>query len=732
MDEKEHQGEAGPDRESLSFLFVIDIGPGLAYLLKPPEEGHGAGPHFVSAVYRVREVLIKEWGVKLPPFLIRENRSLPQGAYRFSLFNREIVTRSIPPGKTMIISGAGKAGGSSGPGSFDPIYSLPCVWVETDELGRYSRKESYSASTGEVILEHLEAVLRSNAAQFITSEAVKERLELLRRVEPELVRETLEKLTFTGLVSLMKNLVPEGIPFTELEGVIRTLASREFADTDPDLAGESLRQILKNNLHSFLFRDSLMLFVTLDWPVQLYLYARAGEDRQMPDRDPVASAIVKELAGMHLYFQSKSFRLGVICCSPVRLIVRRLLERNLPGIAVLKPEEMEPSREIMIIKKIRNRSLKATLTWAWFWLSAPPGKRREFKRAMDLMKTFLKKIKESSSLPSLPGPLGTTMPGKTQKLPPPPMPGRNLPAPPMITARQKAAMHLTRSSDDYVKSVFALLGRREYMSLAAEMANLPGGEANIDDYVIKNVLGEPLNWSNPSSMMAFVKKAFPVGEDRIKLPALQKIAVILSSLPPRLAEKMYHLILSGISSEDLEGLTLNISRKQLFTLHEIRRWVVDDFLWFVKGSYQPGVLYSSAHWMGELQRIANNSPHKLSLTLRELWLEQGSLQQRFDLFVRENPPHAARWIRQYVTSKQESDTNLLLPEKAYILIHLLPGELSAQIMKRLGKSWRRIFSLLPRPATGFNPEEAGLVITQFLSHYYSTYEKGRLSGISMQ
>ncbi len=726
MEENELKGTTGFEGEKAPYLFVIEVGSDLVYLLKTRQNDRY--PHqvaFIPSVHQIREDLMREWGLRLPAFLIRENRNIEPDSYRFLLFDREIVSRTVPPGKTLVITSRDQLMRYSENIEADPIFSRPCIWVESHNLNHFKEKRTYSASTGEVILDHIESVLRTHAHQFITGEMVQEKLDLIGRTEPEKVEITLQKHSFEGLVSIMKNLVPEGIPFTQLEGVIRTLAQSDSITPDPDTAAEKVRKALRNNINNFVFSHSLPMFVSLDHKIELYLYSRADTHHRVNPKDPVATKVLQELVNLYLYFQGKGFRLGVICSAPTRLVMRRILEKILPGVMVLKSEEMDSSRDVMIIKKIRDASPGFIARWFWAWLTLPASRRKRFSESIANLEAFLKKSREKPGSHIItPG----KKPRKTVRIyNSSSSRGLNLPAPITITPRQKAAMYLTVNDDQFISAVFSLLSRREIFAMGTDMAGLPRDTAVLGRQLFEDVIRQPGSWSDPKNMATFIHKNLNISEEPIKLSPLQKIAIILSSLKPGDAEKMYHLILSGISSKDLDGLSTNISRRQLLSLLEIRRWVVDDFLWFLKGSYWPGVLYSPSHWSAQLQQLANKSPQKCAAALRELWLNPGVLQQRFDKFVGTDNNYAAYWIRRYVTSAGAGDSQYshLLPEKAFILTQILPGELSLGIRERLGPAWKRIFRLVPRKLYQVDPAEAGEVITQYLSYYYSTFGKSR-------
>lgn len=726
MREEQSENTVEQPGELFPFVFIVEIGSSLAYLLKKPDT-----PAFVPAVNQVRDDLSREWGIKLPPFLIRENREMDPDSYRFILYDKEILSRRTHPGKTMIMSSRDRLARIPGQLDSDPIYSRPCVWLEPDESIVYAGTEPYSASTGEVIVEHLQAVLRSNAAEFITSEVVREKLSVLHSFEPALVKKILGRLTLPGLVSILKNLVPEGIPLTEMGEIIRSLAEADFSEADPDLAAENLRNMLKNYIHNYAFRDRLLLFAVPDSRIQLWLYNRAGRNNRIPDNDPVAEFLVKELTSLHLSFQGKGFRLGVICSAPVRLALRRILERRLPDVVVLKPDEIDSDKEIMVVRKIRCKGLRLWLSWNWFWMTATPERKERFKEEMEYFLDFLKEHKKDNCRQAppraLPAPnlaLDFYSPKKVNLLA-----DNTLPMPITLSRRQKAAIILLGCQDGFLKEVFGNLNTREIINVAMEMANLPVESTGLIRDVVADASERSEFSLQPTSIANYIRASFPKDEFKLNLSPLQKMAVLISSLSHGTAEEMYKRVLADMSGGELEGLAASTGKNQILSLHETRNIIMDEFFWYLKGRFQPNTLFTSKYWMGELQRIAVRSPRRFVVATKELWLTSGLIQARFERFVNDSLPNASFWIRRFIAKKNDEEPIMRLAEKALIITQLLPGELSQEMTNRLGGIWKKIFQNVPRPTEGPDPVQSGTVLSQFLSHYYSSYDNVRSSRV---
>jgi hypothetical protein len=698
------------------YVFIIEIGTRLKYLV----EG-GAGSRFVSGVNRIRRTLEKEWGFELPIIFIKENLLINERTYRFLFREQEWVKRKVYPGKTLIIASAERLSEIPGKMDADPIYSKPCVWTETGDSITLQATEPYTASIDSLILEHLEITLRSNTGSFITKELISRIVTDINMTDPGTVHDVLSRMNLGGLLSIMQNLVSEGIPLTSLYDVMQALTQIDAPlDENTDAITETLRKIFRDQIHNHAFSDKLLLFTMPDARLQLWIYNRSKKGR-IDEKDPVIKNMISDLVNLYISFQGKGFRLGVICASPVRLTLRRLLEKHLPDVIVLKPEEIDPEKDIMVIKKLDARGVKIQLNWSWFWAFAPSKEKDAFQASLKSLfevlerrnnKIILKKAqmeiageKELKMKKSTDNYVSMNLPAETNNHSP----------------KQKIAIYLHNCPQSYIKRVFQTLSLREISVIAREMLRIPPSSTASKADILESINELRGRWDDPIAVAQYLSDILEDEGHPINLSPLQKLAVLISTLSPGAAERVYSKVIKDLSRNDLEDMALDTSDYKVASSLELRVTIVEDFMWFYKGSYQPSAPLSASHWVGDLQRISIRSPRKASLAIRDLWLEGIGLLERFDHFVFNDPNYASLWMKRYITSKIDNTSNITIIEKAVILLQLLPPELSESVIKRLDKTWQKILLCLPSDLA-VDSETTGRILYQFLSHYYSVYD----------
>jgi flagellar motor switch protein FliG len=695
MKEEHFENRIEGDKTNLPSSIIIEVGSDLAYLLN----GNG-GVTFTNAVSELRSVLMKEWGIQLPPFDVVENTAIEQSVYRILMFDKEQVKRKVSPGKTLIITDEEKLARFVGLIDSDPIYSRPCVWVEPRESPEYYQSEPYIASVDKVILEHLESMVRANVRNFVTADMVKNQLEPLYLIDPEKVRETLRKISFTNLVTIMKNLVSEGIPLTKMDGIIRTISTTNFRNDDPDSIAEILRNLLKDSIRDYVFKDPLLLFVIPDSRMQLWFFNRSRSKQEPSDNDPISRHLIKELTNLYLAFHQRGFRLGVICCSSVRLQIRRILEKHLPNVVVLKPEEIQQGQTVKVIKKVKYTGLMLKSSWVWFWLTAQKWRKNKFKEDLRNFYEFIARHTGITPENQKPAKIKVQQPTILRK----PEDLLNIKSQNysdgisglrIYSGLQKSATALFNCEENFLRDIFEKLTRKEINHISEEIGNLSSYPPDFKNF-LHDTNCYKLSNSEAEEMINAIKSSTTKEPNILNFTPLQKLAVFLSALPSGTSEKMYGQILSEMSKPELEGLTKTSQSKQVISLQKSRCKIIENFMWYTKGSYTSCVPLSETHWQGNLQNIALRSPRKIASALNDIWLSNRILPERFDRFAFQNPNLTSFWIRRYISSNHEINVHLNRMEKAYILFQLIPDELAENIINGLDNTWSRIFKNLPR------------------------------------
>jgi len=199
------------------------------------------------------------------------------------------------------------------------------------------------------------ALLRRYGHEFVDIQATQRLLDGLSQTHPALVREVVPKLIAPPLLAeVLRRLVEEGVSLRHLAEVLTALAAAPAAERDPLLLTERVRGALRRTLsHRHAAADGRLPVLTLEPMIE----------------DAVRDAIHKTMEGSTLALEPQLSRdivdaVGralaatpgasvILTNADIRRYVRRLLEAEHPGLAVLSYPELAPEARVQMLGQIR-------------------------------------------------------------------------------------------------------------------------------------------------------------------------------------------------------------------------------------------------------------------------------------------------------------------------------------------------------------------------------------------
>jgi type III secretion protein V len=222
-------------------------------------------------------------------------------------------------------------------------------------LGRGELPRSAWEAAAETIGDTILTLLRRHGHELFGLEETQNLLDALERTHPALVREVVPKLISPVLLTdVLRRLVEEGISLRNLRDILGALAEWAPRERDPVTLTEHVRGALRRAI----------------------TYRHAGEAGVLPAylldpliEDAVRGAVQKTAAGSYLALEPELSReiiaaLGraigpggangavLVTGAEIRRYVRRLIEVDLPDLAVLSYQELVPEAQLRPIGRI--------------------------------------------------------------------------------------------------------------------------------------------------------------------------------------------------------------------------------------------------------------------------------------------------------------------------------------------------------------------------------------------
>jgi len=312
----------------------------------------------------LRGRLFGELGLKLPPVHIRLSASLPSGTNVAVLINEVAAFRgNVPSGKvftTLPRRQLEEAGLPAEPGS-DPAGMPGGAWVNEEERDRL---QAYGADVmdGRDYIQHCVAwAVRRSSEELVGTQQVQEMLSMLETTHPALVRSAMPKPVELGLLTdVCRRLVSEGVSLRYMEQILETLQAWVPFEKDPVALTELVRSCLKRYLSARYQSsegrlDAFLLSPDVEEALRSSIHkTRAGSFLALaPDLSrSILDAVRREVVPAIGDGRRDAV---VVTHADVRRYFRKLVEVELPRLAVLSYAEIEPRTVLIPIGEIGIR-----------------------------------------------------------------------------------------------------------------------------------------------------------------------------------------------------------------------------------------------------------------------------------------------------------------------------------------------------------------------------------------
>ena len=350
--------EKKPAKDSVEDLLKLDelsleVGYGLVPLVDQNQGGQ-----LLARVKALRQNLAQQLGFIVPPVHITDNVRLKPREYVVALRGVEVARWEMLQDYLMAISSEGSPRPLPGTPTREPAFGVSALWIPA-ALQNQALASGYAVvDQTSVLATHLAEVVKEHAHELLSRQEVKRLLDRLAESHPKLVEELVPKILSLGEVQkVLQQLLREQVSIRDLPAILETLLDTTATSKNPVVLVESVRQSLGRALVRPLLSDGGGLrVVTLDHALEEEL-GRAFAGQLPPPGTPGLQAPfarrildgLRRLAGEQVAVASPV----LLCSTPGRYYLKRLLEPFLPKVVVLSPLEVPPVVEVQSVGVLR-------------------------------------------------------------------------------------------------------------------------------------------------------------------------------------------------------------------------------------------------------------------------------------------------------------------------------------------------------------------------------------------
>jgi flagellar biosynthesis protein FlhA len=328
---------------------TLEVGYGLVRLVDVKQGGH-----LLAKVKSLRKHLATQLGFLAPPIHITDNISLKENEYVVYLRGVEIARWQMRRDCLLAINSNPNAPALAGTETREPAFNVAAKWIAADLQAQALSMGYTVVDQTSVLATHLGELVKQNAHELLTRQETKRMLDHIGESHPKLLDELVPKLLTLGEVQrVLQQLLREQVSIRDLGTILETLAETAPMTKNPVLLVEAVRHSLGRALvHPLLSEQGDLKVVTVAASIEEECNRAINPQQNvlMPSVMPTNTArhileSLRKLFGDQLLTAPPV----LLCSSPGRFYLRRLLEPFLPRIVVLAPTEIPPVTPVQSI-----------------------------------------------------------------------------------------------------------------------------------------------------------------------------------------------------------------------------------------------------------------------------------------------------------------------------------------------------------------------------------------------
>jgi len=332
---------------------MLEVGVGLVPLVDAKQGGQ-----LLARVKSLRKNLAQNLGFLVPSIHITDNLSLKDKEYVIYLRGVEIARWEMRRDRLLAVNSSLRPGDLPGQDTREPAFDSPAKWITPDLQAQAIALGCAVVDHTSILAAHLSELIKQNAQDLLTRQETKRLIDRLADSHPKLVEELVPKLLTLGEVQkVLQQLLREQVSIRDLGTILETLIETAAANKNPVILVEAVRHALGRALiRPHLDETGRLKVVTLDGALEEECARSSGQNPQNAIGGAIQISVARRvLEGLRAMLgdQVATAPPVLLCSSPGRFYLRRVLEPFIPKIVVISPSEIPPMTQVMSMGSVR-------------------------------------------------------------------------------------------------------------------------------------------------------------------------------------------------------------------------------------------------------------------------------------------------------------------------------------------------------------------------------------------
>jgi flagellar biosynthesis protein FlhA len=345
---------ASAQHDALDVLLKLDdlsleVGSGLVPLVDARQGGQ-----LLQRVRALRRHLAVQMGFIVPSIHITDNLRLKQREYVICLRGVEVARWEMKDNCLLAISSELSGPALAGTDTREPAFGVPAKWIDPVLQDKALAAGYAVVDQTSAMATHLAEVIKQHAHELLTRQETKRLLDAVAESHPKLAEELVPKLLTLGEVQkVLQQLLREQASIRDLGTVLESLVEITAVTKHPVLLVEAARQAIGRALvRPLLDRDGGLKVMTVDAAIEEELGRAFNPQLPLTTATAIQPSLVRRVLDELRKLLGSDAALAtpvLLCNTPARFHLRRLLEPFLPKVVVLSPGEIPP---VVAVKSI--------------------------------------------------------------------------------------------------------------------------------------------------------------------------------------------------------------------------------------------------------------------------------------------------------------------------------------------------------------------------------------------
>jgi flagellar biosynthesis protein FlhA len=346
------------DDNTLSLSEIADnsaISMQLGYGLIQLVDDENDGP-LIARITGVRKQISKDLGFIIPQVRIRDDLSLEANHYRIRIGQEIVAEDKIFPQLLLAIPGDSAQTKIEGTDVKDPSFNMDATWIEPHQQARAENLGYMVVEPEAVIATHLNQILSKQAADLLGQDDVQALLDNLSKTSPQLVSSTVPKLVpLNILTSILKLLLIEKMPISDLKRILEVLASLNVKTMSPIELAEAIRPTISSLLiQQIAPLNNALPIITFSAELEQMIVniAKQTGANGLILEGSLIQKIVSGINSVMEKMQTENRKAVMITAPVIRRDLSQMLRQHIPTLDILSFTELPDNKKIEVVANI--------------------------------------------------------------------------------------------------------------------------------------------------------------------------------------------------------------------------------------------------------------------------------------------------------------------------------------------------------------------------------------------